>query len=198
MKKRLLYFVVGLCMTYTLMGCGKTTSNPGIPPEEVIQGSNVPKSDLESENVISNNYDGAELVDAVTISVGRDNGSEYNVTMYNNAAANTMLGYLSSEALLFPTYTYEEEGGFSAQNVRGSYTREDEVEIRDVHEGELYLFSDGQLRLYFKDVNGAEITATPIGYITNPEGIEEAVTGAYEYNQGDIWGVDVYYWITKH
>ena len=117
--------------------------------------------------------------------------------MYNNDAALTMLDYLSGSALLFPAYTYDEEGGFVAQNVRGNYTRDDEQTIPDVKTGELYLFSGGQLRFYFKDMEGANITATPIGYYTDVEGLTEAVQEAYTSNMDDTWGVDVYFWITK-
>ena len=108
-----------------------------------------------------------------------------------------MLGYLSGSPLLFPTYTYEEEQGFVAQNVRGTYTRDDETTIADIKAGELYLFSGGQLRFYFKDVEGANIAATPIGYYTDTEGITDAVIDAYQSNLDDVWNVDVYFLITK-
>ena len=62
----------------------------------------------------------------------------------------------------------------------------------------MYLFSGGQLRFYFKDVEGANITATPVGYYADTEGLTEAVIEAYESNQGDVWGVDVYFVITKN
>ena len=117
--------------------------------------------------------------------------------MYNNDAAMTMLDYLSGSELLFPAYTYDEEEGFVAQNVRGNYTRDDEQEIADVKNGELYLFSGGQLRFYFKDMEGVNITATPVGYYTDVEGLTETVQDAYESNLDDTWGVDVYFWITK-
>lgn len=97
--------------------------------------------------------------------------------MYNNDAAVTMLGYLSDSALLFPTYTYGEEQGFVAQRVRGNDTRDDETTVADVKTGDLYLFSDGQLRFYFKDAVGANITATPVGYHADTEGLSNAVQG---------------------
>ncbi len=84
--------------------------------------------------------------------------------MYNNAASETILGYLSEEEMRFPAYTYEEEDGYVAQDIRGSYTRDDEKEVSQIKAGGLYLFSDGQLRLYFKDVPDAGITATPVSY----------------------------------
>lgn len=59
-------------------------------------------------------------------------------------------------------------------------------------------FSGGQLRLYFKDVPGANITATPVGVFADPSVLNEAVKSAYENNKGDIWGVEVYFWITKN
>lgn len=198
MRKKNLFIAVILGMVFVFTGCNASTANPGTPPEEVIQNND--NSDLqssESENT-KTNYDGAELKNAVTITIGRDGGSEYSLNMYNNTAVDTMLGYLSNEDLLFPTYTYDEEVGFSAQRIRGNYTRDDEQEITDIHAGELYLFSDGQLRLYFKDVIGAKITATPVGYTVDASGIADAVTGAYEENQGDIWAVDVYYHIIKN
>ena len=54
--------------------------------------------------------------------------------------------------------------------------------IANVKTGELYLFSDGQLRFYFKDMEGANITATPVGYYTDTDGLTEAVQEAYESN----------------
>lgn len=108
-----------------------------------------------------------------------------------------MLDYLSDSALLFPTYTYEEEESYVAQPIRGSYTRDDETEITGVYAGELYLFSDGQLRFYFKDMDGAGITATPVGCFAETEGLTEAVQNAYESKLDDTWGVDVYFWLTN-
>ncbi|MDO5294869.1 MAG: cyclophilin-like fold protein [bacterium] len=200
MKKKILTAAVVMTMVVAFTGCGKS-SDPGTPPAEVVQGNNNSNQNTESDqksNPVSGSYDGSVMENAVTIMVGRDGGTSFDVNMYNNAAVDTMLGYLSDSDLLFPTYTYEEEAGFSAQSIRGSYTRDDETEISDIHAGELYLFSDGQLRLYFKDVAGADITATPVGYLANPEGIEASVTGAYTENQGDTWGVDVYYHIKKN
>ena len=92
------------------------------------------------------------LENAVSVRIGRDGKTDWSVDMYNNDAAETMLGYLSGA---------------------------------------------GQLRFYFKDVEGANITATPVGYYIDTEGLADAVKEAYESNLGDTWGVDVYFWITK-
>lgn len=164
-----------------LSGCGAAS----------IEGS---KAGEKADGDVS---EGAILENAVSVRIGRDGTTEWNVTMYNNDAALTMLDYLSGSALLFPTYTYEEEGGFVAQNIRGTYTRDDEQTIADVKTGELYLFGDGQLRFYFKDMDGADITATPVGYFAEAEGLTEAVQEAYTANLEDSWGVEVYFWITK-
>ncbi|MDE7176587.1 MAG: hypothetical protein K2O59_02120 [Lachnospiraceae bacterium] len=183
-------------------GCGARVEDPGEPPAEVISGKSA-----DAENDAVQGEDSADrdrtdngdeiLADAVSVRIGRDGTDEWNIDMYHNDAVLTMLDYLSDSALLFPTYTYEEEDGFVAQSVRGNYTRDDEVTIADVKTGELYLFSGGQLRFYFKDIEGADITATPIGYYTDTEGLTEAVQKAYTSNLDDTWGVDVYFWITK-
>lgn len=194
-----------------LSGCGTQTKDLGEPPAEVISGESAatesnadtgegaaPMEDSEAgENAGGDVSEGAILENAVSVRIGRDGTTEWNVTMYNNDAALTMLDYLSGSALLFPTYTYEEEEGFAAQGIRGTYTRDEEQTIADVRTGELYLFGDGQLRFYFKDRDGADITATPVGYFTDVEGLTEAVQEAYTSNMDDTWGVDVYFWITK-
>lgn len=189
-----------------LTGCGAATENPGEPPTEVINGENTDVgnhsvqtgSSTDIEEAGNRDVSGDKiLANAISVRIGRDGTAEWNVDMYHNDAALTMLDYLSGSALLFPTYTYDEEGGFVAQSVRGNYTRDDEQTIADVKIGELYLFSGGQLRFYFKDIEGANITATPVGYYTDTEGLAEAVQDAYTSNLDDVWGVDVYFWITK-
>ena len=196
-------FALGLSV---LTGCGAGTEDPGEPPAEVINGESTNVENNSAQTGSSTNMEEASngdvsgdeiLANAVSVRIGRDGTTEWNVDMYNNDAALTMLDYLSSSALLFPTYTYDEEGGFVAQSVRGNYTRDDEQTIADVKAGELYLFSGGQLRFYFKDMEGANITATPIGCYTDTEGLTEAVQEAYTSNLDDTWGVDVYFWITK-
>lgn len=198
--------------TAAFSGCSKTADDPGNPPEEIIRpqqsettsGGNTADS-AEAENISTENDDSDSveenpdglLVNAVSVRIGRDGETENNITMYNNAATNTMLDYLTGSPLLFPTYNYEGEQGFVAQAVRGSYGRDDEITVTDIHAGELYLLNGNQLRLYFKDVEGADITATPVGYFSDPEGLTEAVQKAYNNNTDDVWGVDVYFWITK-
>ena len=187
-----------------LTGCSSQPEDPGPPPSEVINpadsGDNS-NSDNNSDSTQNGNdtasEEGGVLENAISVRIGRDGQTEWNVNMYDNDAAWTMLGYLSGSGLLFPTYTYNEEGGFVAQSVRGTYSRDNETTITDVKAGELYLFNGGQLRFYFKDMEGADITATPVGYYTDTEGLAEAVQEAYESNLGDVWGVDVYFWITK-
>ena len=186
-------------------GCGSQTEDPGPPPADVINPDNSGNISAENstgdgtQNENDETSDESDILEnAVSVRIGRDGKTDWSVDMYNNDAAETMLGYLSGSGLLFPTYTYNEEEGFVAQNVRGNYSRDDETTIADVKTGELYLFSGGQLRFYFKDIEGANITATPVGYYTDTEGLTEAVQEAYESNKGDTWGVDVYFVITKN
>ncbi len=192
-----------VCNIALLSGCGGRAEDPGEPPAEVVnpgQSSEDTNSDSNpSEESDAGNADDSDevLENAISVRIGRDGAKEWGVNMYNNDAALTMLDYLSGSALLFPAYTYDEEEGFVAQNVRGNYTRDDEQEIADVKVGELYLFSGGQLRFYFKDMEGVNITATPVGYYTDVEGLTETVQEAYKSNLDDTWGVDVYFWITK-
>ena len=47
------------------------------------------------------------------------------------------------------------------------------------------LMSSRQLRFYFKNMVGANITATPNGYYTDTEGLSDAVINAY----GSMFGV---------
>ena len=207
MKKFIKLITVSLLIVSmaAFTGCGSQTEDPGPPPADVINPETAENTDVKdgSKDNVANGDDefsseGDILENAVSVRIGQGGKTDWAVNMYNNAAAETMLGYLSGSGLLFPTYTYEEEEGFVAQNVRGNYSRDDETTITDVKTGELYLFSGGQLRFYFKDVEGANITATPVGYYADTEGLTEAVIEAYESNQGDVWGVDVYFVITKN
>ena len=186
-------------------GCGSQTKDPGPPPADVINPEDSgntsvgDSTDDDTQNENDGTLDESDILEnAVSVRIGQNGQTDWLINMYNNDAAKTMLGYLSGSGLLFPTYTYDEEQGFVAQNVRGNYSRDDETTIADVKTGELYLFSGGQLRFYFKDVEGANITATPIGYYIDTEGLTEAVQEAYESNKGDVWGVDVYFVITKN
>lgn len=187
--------LLALSMT-ALTGCGSKTEDPGAPPRDVIDQGSSTTDNTQSENNAAVD-EGDVLKNAVSVRIGKQSDKAWSVDMYNNAAAKTMLGYLSETSLTFPTYTYEEEQGFVAQSVRGNYTRDDETTITDIKAGELYLFSGGQLRFYFKDVPGANITATPVGYYAETEGLTDAVIDAYKSNIGDTWGVDVYFLITK-
>lgn len=216
-KNRLIILIVTITFGLTVLsGCGADTVDPGDPPAEVVNGENRNTESSGSEIADTENntvegetntvmddaesgdiYEGEILTNAISVRIGRDGMEEWNVDMYHNDAALTMLDYLSGSAMLFPTYTYDEDGGFVAQSVRGNYTRDDEQTFTDVKTGELYLLNGGQLRFYFKDMEGANITATPIGYYTDVEGLTEAVQEAYTSNLDDTWGVDVYFWITK-
>lgn len=216
-KNRLIILIVAITFGLTVLsGCGADIVDPGDPPAEVVNGENRNTESSGSEIVDTENntvegeantvmddaesgdiYEGEILTNAISVRIGRDGMEEWNIDMYHNDAALTMLDYLSGSAMLFPTYTYDEDGGFVAQSVRGNYTRDDEQTITDVKTGELYLLNGGQLRFYFKDMEGANITATPIGYYTDVEGLTEAVQEAYTSNLDDTWGVDVYFWITK-
>ena len=208
--KKFTVLMMALLLTVSfaaLTGCSSQTKDPGTPPENVIHPGNSGESSSNNNSSTGNAapggnsgtaYDGEILENAVSVRIGQGESKNWAVNMYNNAAAATMLNYLSGSPLLFPTYTYEEEQGFVAQSVRGSYTRDDEITVTDIKAGELYLFSGGQLRFYFKDVAGANITATPIGYFADTNGLTEAVINAYQSNLGDYWGVDVYFLITKN
>ncbi len=57
---------------------------------------------------------------------------------------------------------------------------------------------EGQLRLYFKDVPDAGITAVPVGYFQDKDNITELIQNAYKENRDDSWGVEVYFLITKN
>ena len=197
MKKIIVLMAVLLTVSMlALTGCDSQTENPGTPPPDVINPSGDPGNSQSGNSGTA--YEGEILENAVSVRIGQGESKDWSINMYNNAAAVTMLDYLSGSPLLFPTYTYEEEQGFVAQNVRGSYARDDETTVADVKAGELYLFSGGQLRLYFKAMEGANITATPVGRFAETEGLTEAVIEAYESNLGDTWGVDVYFVITKN
>lgn len=164
-----------------------------------VSGENSSKSGEDSSKSGENSsINGGMKKAAVTAKIGRSGGEAYAIDMYGNAAVDTMLGYLSGDEMLFPTYTYEEDAGFVAQDIRGNYTAQDETEIKDVKKGELYLFDGGQLRLYFKDVEAANITATPVGYFADASDIEKLVTVAHDENEDDTWGVEVYFRLTKN
>ena len=208
-KATMVFLLLALCMAI-FAGCSSQPENPGPPPEEVVnpngseeeteaEGTDAtaaPEDEQEGNDETASRSD--VLENAVSVRIGQRDPKNWSVDMYDNAASQTMLNYLSSSGLLFPTYTYDEEQGFVAQSIRGSYSRDDETTVSDVKAGELYLFSGGQLRFYFKDAPDANITATPVGYYADTEGLTEAVQTAYESNKGDMWGVDVYFIISKN
>lgn len=191
-KKFLLSIIICICV-FGFVGCNQKQKQVEEPPEEVLH----PNGSGEG-NDTKTSYDGSLLSGVVTAKIGLNDNTDYTIDMYNNAAVDTILGYLSEEEMRFPTYTYEEKDGYVAQNIRGTYSRDDEVEVSQIHAGELYLFSDGQLRLYFKDVADAGISATPVGYFSGVDNITELVQTAYEENRDDSWGVDVYFLIKKN
>lgn len=196
----------------TAAGCAADRKTVQEPPREVLHPENAGnQADTATTQDVSNagdagtaadnggvsqtSYDGAVLSGAVFAKIGLNDDTEYVIDMYNTAATNTILGYLSESEMRFPTDTYNEEGGYVAQHIRGTYTRDDEQDISEIHAGELYLFSDGQLRLYFKDIENAGITATPIGYFADD--ITGLVENAWEENRDDVWNVEVYFLIKR-
>lgn len=210
MRKKVRLFMVMLCLgTVFATACGGQAKDPGTPPDTVVHPEDKnpdrnsdKNSDTENdqsegrENDVENNTDGIKT-GAVSIRIGQNGEADYTVDMYDNSAVETMLGYLSDSELLFPVYTYDDKTGYVGRDIRGNYTRDEEEEIKDIHTGELYLFGDGQLRLYFKDVENADITATPVGYVVETEDLAEMIQNEYKANKEDTWGVDVYFLITK-
>ena len=191
--KKLLKLSLCAVMLLSLMfmtGCASSEA-PATPPPEVLHP--------DGASAKTGAYTATMLEGAVTVRIGHEGVIEWPVDMFDNDAVHTMLNYVSG-SLLFPTYTYEVDPGFVAQRISGSYSREDEVLIPDIQAGELYLFSGNQLRLYFKDVPGANITATPVGRFQalENESITDTVINSYNANRDDYWGVDVYFIITNH
>lgn len=138
-----------------------------------------------------------QVKNAVTAQIGLNDDQAHSIILYDNDAAMSLLYYLGPGEVRFPAYTYEEQGGFVAQHVRGEYTRDAEMTVTNVHAGEIYLFSDNLLRLYFKDVPGANIVATPVGFFADLGVVEKEVPQAYQENLGDVWGVSVYFVIER-
>lgn len=199
--KKLLVTVIMCISVAGMAGCGNSEKHVEAPPEDVINPEGAGSNNNNTDNSTDNNAsgEGGEVIsDAVTVKIGLNDDTGYTIDMYNNAASETILGYLSGEEMRFPAYTYEEDDGYVAQDIRGSYTRDDEKEVSQIKAGGLYLFSDGQLRLYFKDVADAGITATPVGYFPDTDNITELVQNAYKENRDDSWGVEVYFLITKN
>ncbi len=198
MKKTLVLLLLLMTFSAVLSGCGSKTEDPGPPPEDVIAPESASSRNDEATADDSGNVsDGKMLEGAVQVSIGQGDGKTYTVDMYNNDAVNTMLGFLSDSPMLFPAYDYDEDQGFVTHSIRGTYTQDDDISVNDIKAGEIYLLSGGQLRLYFKNVAGANITATPVGYFTESDDLTETVIADYEANRGNSWGVDVYFNITK-
>lgn len=198
--KKFLVTVIVCVSVASMAGCGNSEKHIGAPPEDVINpdGAGSSSNTGNSADNGTAKEKGGVISGAVTVKIGLNDDTGYKIDMYNNAASETILGYLSEEEMRFPTYTYEEGDGYVAQDIRGSYTRDDEKEISQIKAGGLYLFSDGQLRLYFKDVADAGITATPVGYFADTDNITELVQNAYKENRDDSWGVEVYFLITRN
>ena len=196
MKKLVTLFTAVILSITALTGCDSKPNDPGTPPSNVIDPGNINNTGNTGSGTQSSDS-GKILENAVSVRIGNGGKKDWYINMYDNAASRTMLGYLSSSEMRFPTYNYDGEHGFVSQSVRGSYTRDDEITVEDVKAGELYLFSGGQLRFYFKDSAGVDITATPRGYYVETDGLADAVTDAYTSNIGDVWHVDVYFNIRK-
>ena len=196
MKKLITLFTAILLSITALTGCDSKPNDPGTPPSNVINPGDINNTGNTGSGT-QNSGSGKILENAVSVRIGNGGKKDWYINMYDNAASRTMLGYLSSSEMRFPTYNYDGGHGFVSQSVRGSYTRDDEITVEDVKAGELYLFSGGQLRFYFKDIAGVDITATPIGYYVETDGLADAVTDAYTSNIGDVWNVDVYFNIRK-
>lgn len=198
-KRKWLGMLLLVVCVLAFAGCSQKSENQEEPPEEVLhpQDEGSTENAQETSEQGSSNKDGSMLEGAVGVKIGLDDDTQYMVDMYDNQQVQTMLGYLSDSEIQFPTYTYEAEEGYVAQDIRGNYSRDNEETISDIHASELYLFSDGQLRLYFKDVPEANIKATPVGRFANCEDITKKVEDAYEANRNDSWGVEVYFLLTK-
>ena len=94
-----------VCNVALLSGCGGKAEDPGEPPAEVVNPNSNPSEESDTGNADDS---GEVLENVISVRIGRDGTKEWGVNMYNNDAAMTMLDYLSGNALLFPTYTYDE------------------------------------------------------------------------------------------
>lgn len=191
--RKMFTLVLMIMLATTLSACGaeelpamQDTVAPSVQPTDAVP--------LEEEN----NTPWALMEGAVSVEIGLNDEHVHSVTMYDNNAVFTMLNYLGDSQMRFPTYTYEEEAGFVSQYIRGNYDRQEEMTIMDIRAGDLVLFSDGTLRLYFKDIPNAGITATPVGYFEDREMVTSEVMNAYYENLDDVWGVSVYFLITSN
>ena len=105
----LMTLALSISMT-ALTGCSSQVEDPGPPPPEVINPDN-PTAPFPDGNTEDGTQDGNSkttgeesiLENAISVVIGRDGQTGWNVNMYDNDAAWTMLGYLSDSGLLFPT-----------------------------------------------------------------------------------------------
>ena len=94
-----------------LAGCNAQTENPGTPPPDVINPSGGTGGSQNGNSGTA--YEGDILENAVSVRIGQGESKDWPISMYNNAAAVTMLDYLSGSPLLFPTYIFT---AFDKQN----------------------------------------------------------------------------------
>ena len=193
MKKWIILMMMALALTVSACGAEETAASAQQQAPATVEAV----SQSAPSSLARDDMPWPQVENAVTAEIGLNDDQAHSITLYDNDAAMSLLYYLGSGEMRFPSYTYEEQGGFVAQRVRGEYTRDDEMTIADVQAGELYLFSDNMLRLYFKDVPGANIVATPVGYFADEGVVEQEVPKAYQENLDDVWGVSVYFLIER-
>ena len=110
--KKIITLITALLVIVNMIaftGCGSKTEDPGPPPADVINPEN--SGDMFSEESTSDSVQNENsetsgesdiLENSVSVRIGRDGKTDWSVNMYNNDAAETMLGYLSGSGLLFP------------------------------------------------------------------------------------------------
>ena len=146
MKRNMVKWIVLACCVgiVTAAGCAADKKVAEEPPQAVLHpenAGNAADNSSSAANIQSAGtggtwqapYDGTVRSGAVTAKIGLNDDTEYTIDMYNTAAADTILGYLTESEMRFPTYTYSEAGGYVAQNIRGTYTRDDEQDIGEIH-----------------------------------------------------------------
>ena len=128
MKKIIAFFTAFIVSITALTGCDSKPNDPGTPPSNVINPGNINNTGNTGSGTQSADS-GKILENAVSVRIGNGGKKDWYINMYDNAASRTMLGYLSSSEMRFPTYNYDGEHGFVSQSVRGSYTRDDEITV---------------------------------------------------------------------